>query len=357
MSSSSTNMDNLNLQLNTTMDNLNLQLNNLNLSTLVEKKLNISFDELSHNSSLDSAQNSSRRSSIHRSLKVHKSANDPNFDTLIANTTEKKNIVSIILYHEYKRKIYVLIQRRSNNMTHPGELCGPGGRTEQGETWLESIERETVEEPGIDLSKVDTIIWCADHNINDEKSPIHNIVFAAKLKYKYEYVKPKDINELDQSFFDNNQGEVKNYHKWILIDDLLDGKAGKLLYYFRKSLIKFIRCRRTKEEEISELKYRKFSDEGGRFSRPGSGNVERIHGIVNRPGSGNTERSDRSDKSARSDRSDKSARSDRSERTDRTERTGSDSSDKPISNEFLSRPESREEFLSRPESREEFHEN
>jgi 8-oxo-dGTP pyrophosphatase MutT (NUDIX family) len=179
--------------------------------------------------------------------------NDPDYDIVVANTSEIQNITTIILYHFYHRKCYVLVQKRSNLMTHPGEICGPGGKCDPNETWLQSIARETKEECGYDISSCEKgTLWVATHNLNDVKSHIHNIGFALEIPFNYKYSKPSYGNELDKKFFDTKQKGARNYHQWVLVDDLLNEKYGPLLKHFRKFLLEFIKHRRVMEQNISE---------------------------------------------------------------------------------------------------------
>ena len=166
--------------------------------------------------------------------------NEPNYETLAVDTTEKKAITSIVFYNSYKGKLYALVQRRSAIMTHKFEICGVGGRVDHGETWLGALKRELLEEAGIQLDDFNIDVWTVYSNLNDSESKVQNVVFAAQLPYLYPFKKPSHLEELDQSFFDHRQGEQKNYHKWLRVDNLLNGKEGKVLFFFKEHLKQFL---------------------------------------------------------------------------------------------------------------------
>jgi 8-oxo-dGTP pyrophosphatase MutT (NUDIX family) len=185
-------------------------------------------------------------------------SNDVNYNTTIANETEVQNIANIIYYHTYKRRTYVLVQKRSKLMTHPGEICSPGGRCDPGETWVQSISRESLEECGFDISKHKGILWCASNNLHKQVN-IHVVTFAMEIPFRYPFKKPSHSNELDKTFYDSSQTGMKNYHRWEYVNDLLDGKCGPLLQRFRAFLLNFIRIKRNMEEEISMKEVKSFS--------------------------------------------------------------------------------------------------
>jgi 8-oxo-dGTP pyrophosphatase MutT (NUDIX family) len=189
---------------------------------------------------------------VSRKLKIFKEAGEPDFENEIAVTSEYKAVVTLIFYHTFKQKVYILVQKRSSVMSHPGEVCGIGGNVEAGETWLEGLARECLEESGINLFSLDTTIWHLKNNFDNKKlKTTKSICFVAKLDYKHSFVAPTHSEELDKSFYDETQGNIKNYHKWVHINDLLNGKGMMPLYYFRQDLFVFLKTYREKESKIS----------------------------------------------------------------------------------------------------------
>jgi 8-oxo-dGTP pyrophosphatase MutT (NUDIX family) len=159
--------------------------------------------------------------------------NEPDFNSIAIKDDVKAAIISIILYTPDKKK--VLCQQRSELMTHPNEICGPGGRVDPNETWLEALFREVLEESGIDLKNMNIKIWCVYHNLNMKKD-YKNVVFAAEIPFDYKFVKPTHLNELNLKF-----SKTENGHKWCNLYKLTHGYCGKLLNYFSLHLSQFER--------------------------------------------------------------------------------------------------------------------
>lgn len=190
-------------------------------------------------------------------LKIKKYVFHPyniDFETLIPNIKVKKCIVSIILYHlDEKENIHILVQKRSKLMKNAGEICGPGGKVDPDETWLEALIREVQEESGIDLNQICTVIWSVSDNFKHNDAPVYSVVFAAKIPKNYSYVEPSHKIELDQKFYDYEQDDIKNYHRWINIKSLF---SLYLLRYFRLNLNKFLKIRNKVEKSIEKQNYK-----------------------------------------------------------------------------------------------------
>ncbi len=59
----------------------------------------------------------------------------------------------VLMFYEKKGRTHLfLIKRQDHLQYHPGQISFPGGRCEQGETFLETALRETEEEAGIEPS-------------------------------------------------------------------------------------------------------------------------------------------------------------------------------------------------------------
>lgn len=177
------------------------------------------------------------------------------FETLIPNVKLKKCIVSIILYHlDEKENIHILVQKRSKLMRNAGEICGPGGTVDPNETWLEALIREVYEESGINLNQISTVIWQVSDNFKQDDAPVYSVVFAAKIPKNYNYTEPSHIIELDQTFFDNTQTNIKNYHRWINTKSLF---KLNLLRFFRLNVNKFLKIRVKVEKSIEKIQLEK----------------------------------------------------------------------------------------------------
>ncbi len=176
------------------------------------------------------------------------------FETLIPNVKLKKCIVSIILYHlDEKENIHILVQKRSKLMRNAGEICGPGGTVDPNETWLEALIREVYEESGINLNQISTVIWPVSDNVKED-APVYSVSFAAKIPKNYNYTEPSHIIELDKTFFDNTQTNIKNYHRWINIKSLF---KLNLLRFFRLNVNKFLKIRVKVEKSIEKIQLEK----------------------------------------------------------------------------------------------------
>lgn len=60
-----------------------------------------------------------------------------------------------LVYHN--REWHLLFEIRSHNITHPGEVSFPGGRVEKHETALRASLRETYEEIGFPIERINVI--------------------------------------------------------------------------------------------------------------------------------------------------------------------------------------------------------
>lgn len=64
----------------------------------------------------------------------------------------------LVPFVEKEGKLYILYEMRALKMsTQPGEICFPGGRIERGEGPIKAALRETSEELGIDVNKIEFV--------------------------------------------------------------------------------------------------------------------------------------------------------------------------------------------------------
>tara|TARA_B110000196_G_C21061268_1_gene622534 strand:+ start:110 stop:670 length:561 start_codon:yes stop_codon:yes gene_type:complete len=69
-----------------------------------------------------------------------------------------KASILILLFQDKNRKLHTILQKRSQNVHHPGEIGFPGGRFEEADGDLATTAlRETNEEIGIDVSDIEII--------------------------------------------------------------------------------------------------------------------------------------------------------------------------------------------------------
>lgn len=73
--------------------------------------------------------------------------------------TTSRSAVLVALFEEEGETSLVLTRRALSLRTHGGEIALPGGRSEDGETPIETALRETQEEIGLDPSTITPIAW------------------------------------------------------------------------------------------------------------------------------------------------------------------------------------------------------
>lgn len=70
---------------------------------------------------------------------------------------EFRNAAVLILLFKKEGKYHFLFEKRSEKVRQPGEISFPGGLIDKGETVVETALRETQEELGIDLDKIEIL--------------------------------------------------------------------------------------------------------------------------------------------------------------------------------------------------------
>lgn len=66
--------------------------------------------------------------------------------------SKKLNIVAITaLIKNHAKDKFLIIKRHKNEIAYPGKWAFPGGKVERGETVLETLKREVLEEVGLEI--------------------------------------------------------------------------------------------------------------------------------------------------------------------------------------------------------------
>lgn len=141
----------------------------------------------------------------------HKHAYLKNLDT---TGFTRASVLITIFYDTTTKGLYVpVIQRTIDNYAHSGEIGLPGGRHNQGETFLETSTREAYEEIGISVEKSSIIRELTTLPIPISKHLVHPFValFAKDITSIDLNI---DNREVDNVFFINLQElQNKKVHK------------------------------------------------------------------------------------------------------------------------------------------------
>jgi 8-oxo-dGTP pyrophosphatase MutT (NUDIX family) len=116
-------------------------------------------------------------------------------------------VANILLYCEDDETVFLI--KRSDNVSHPGRWCAPGGHVENDESFAEAAIRESNEEVG-GLPKIQKKL---DQNIIiDDNKKIVTYVCLVPLKYKEKWTpvlndeseecKWFHVNEIPEKAFD-----------------------------------------------------------------------------------------------------------------------------------------------------------
>lgn len=118
---------------------------------------------------------------------------------------EKKHIVAVTAVIKNKNKV-LIVKRNSNEVAHPGKWAFPGGKVEKGETIIDALKREVLEEVGLEID--DWKKYLKDFTF--VRPDGHNVIGASFL------VKTKTFDvQLDRRALEDSAwvglGELDNY--------------------------------------------------------------------------------------------------------------------------------------------------
>ncbi len=116
----------------------------------------------------------------------------------------------LLLLRNYDSKTQILFTLRSSSMkSHRGQISFPGGRVENGETYIETALRETNEEIGVGTEKIEVLNQLSTLFVPPSNAIIHP--FVGILKQDCEFIINTDEVEeafwIDLDFF-LNQGNM-----------------------------------------------------------------------------------------------------------------------------------------------------
>ncbi len=121
--------------------------------------------------------------------------------------SSKLHIVAITAFIKSpERDRFLVVKRSAHEIAFPGKWAFPGGKTERGQTILETLKREVLEEVGLDIE--DTIKYLKDFTFvrPDDVNVVglcfevvarQGMIVLAKDFDEYKWITPKELNDLD----------------------------------------------------------------------------------------------------------------------------------------------------------------
>lgn len=119
----------------------------------------------------------------------------------------KKHILAITaIIKDLKGERFLIIKRSDKEIAYPGKWSFPGGKLEKGETVLQTLRREVLEEVGLEIE--DHKKYLKDYTfVRPDGHNVIGFVFLVKAKSErinlskdfddYRWVYPKELNSYD----------------------------------------------------------------------------------------------------------------------------------------------------------------
>lgn len=103
---------------------------------------------------------------------------------------------------------YLLFEKRSNNLKRqPGEICFPGGKLEEGESFMECAVRETVEELLVHQAQIE-VLGVGDIYISPFNLMIHPFIGEIRdYKDTFSTDEVEEVIKIPLDFFRHHQPE------------------------------------------------------------------------------------------------------------------------------------------------------
>ena len=142
----------------------------------------------------------------------------------IKSDAKKSSVMCLFL--ENNNKVYILLTKRSNNLSnHAGEICFPGGGPEKGDKdLLDTALRETYEEVGVPKDEI-KVIGQLDDYITGTGFHISPFVGILNSKLKFN-INKDEVSEL--IYLPVDELKDNSNHIWM------EKKFGNKLYKFWK---------------------------------------------------------------------------------------------------------------------------
>ena len=131
---------------------------------------------------------------------------------------KRKEYAVLIPLVEKEGEIHLLLEVRSKDIRQPGDVCFPGGRVEEGESFEETALRETFEEIGIPVEDIESY-GRFDSMLEVNRIRMHTLVGKLPEDWKDKIKTDSEVAELftvPLSFFKENEPD---YYRGKIIQD------------------------------------------------------------------------------------------------------------------------------------------
>jgi len=121
---------------------------------------------------------------------------------------DKKHIVAITAFiKNQKGDRFLVVKRSENEIAYPGKWAYPGGKVEKGDSILDTLKKEVLEEVGLEIEdykeylKDFTFVRPDGHNVVGfiflVKTKSENVILDTKDFSEYRWVTPEEFFDLD----------------------------------------------------------------------------------------------------------------------------------------------------------------
>lgn len=95
---------------------------------------------------------------------------------MVAPDDARKSSVLILIYPNDERELELLLTLRTSDINHGGQISFPGGRSEEGESDVETALREANEEVGINTDEVEIVGRLTNLYVNHSNNQVIPVV-------------------------------------------------------------------------------------------------------------------------------------------------------------------------------------